>query len=54
MYVTSQVDRHPSARLNFHSYAGWDETNVWGQDKDQEIRPMQIHYETKKKWMMIC
>ena len=32
---------------NFRPEAGWDETNVFGRDRDREIRLMKIHYETK-------
>ena len=34
--------------------AGWDETNLFGRDRDLEIRLMKIHYktETEKKWML--
>ena len=36
------------------AWSGWDETNFLGRDRDQEIRLMKIHYETKteKKWML--
>ena len=41
--------------MRLYVYAGWDETNFLGWDRDQEIRLMKIHYETEteKKWMMI-
>ena len=33
----------------------WEETNFLGQDRDREIRPTKIYYETEteKKWMLI-
>ena len=32
---------------------GWDETNFFGWDRDREIRPTKIQYETEKKLMLI-